>query len=192
VATSVDPVLAYLVDELAALGGFGVAVELTVVVGSLVIVGTPIADSEYFAHLGEWFRQTVEPSFRELSFHHGKEASRELEHGLQEDQLLQLAPDREQGYRLFGEDVQQSVRERVQGRPEQLREYPRDEDKEQALRVRLAKSLSDDAAPHRRFLHLQDASILAGGTLIGSLPYWRVRLSDVSAWNLGRPEARGG
>ena len=105
---------------------------------------------------------------------------------------MQLAPAREQGYRLFGEDAQQGVRERVQGRPERLREYPRDEDEEQALRVRVAKSLSDDAAPHRRFLHLQNASILAGGTVKGSLPYWRVRLSDVSAWNLGRPESRGG
>jgi hypothetical protein len=187
VATPVDPVLAYLVDDLAALGGFGVAVELTVAVGSLVVVGTPVSDAEYFVHLGERFHQTVQPDFGGLDFHNGTEAGRELEHGWQEDPLVELPRAREQGYRLFGEGAQQRVRERVQGRPRRLREHPRDEQEEQALRDRLAESLGDDADPRRRFLHLRDVSILAGGTVIGAIPYWRVRLSDVSAWDLGRP-----
>lgn len=186
--SSVDPVLAYLVDDLAALGGFGVAVELTVAVGSLVVVGTPIADAEYFAHLGERFRRTVEPAFGGLDFYRGTVAGRELEHGWQEDPLVELPRAREQVYRLFGEDAQQAVRERVQGRPPRLREHPRDEGEDQALRDRLAASLGDDPDPHRRFLHLRDASILSGGTVVDTLPYWRVRLSDVSAWDFGRPE----
>lgn len=188
--TSVDPVLAYLIDDLAALGGFGVAVELTVVVGSLVIVGTPIADSEYFGHLGERFRLTVAPAFRELSFHHGTEASRELEHGWQEDQLHELVLAREQAYRRFAEDAQQGVRERVQRRPERISEYPQDENQERALRDRLSELLSDDAVPHRQFLHLRNASITAGERVEGTVPYWRIRLSDVSAWSLGQPESR--
>jgi hypothetical protein len=106
-------------------GRGGAAEELTVAVGSLVVVGTPIADSEYFVRLGERFRRTVEWAFHGLSFHHGTETERDLELGWQEDQLLQLTQAREQGYRLLGKDVQQSVRERVR-RPERLREYPLD------------------------------------------------------------------
>jgi hypothetical protein len=61
-----------------------------------------------------------------------------------------------------------------------------------ALWVQLAASLRDDASPDRRFFHVRDASILAGEFIVGILPYWRVRLSDVSAWNLGRLEPRQG
>jgi hypothetical protein len=189
VAPSVDPVLAHLVDDLTALGGFGVAVELTVAIDSLVVTGTPISDSEYFARLGEQFRKTVEPAFSGLSIHLGTEADKELKRGWDEDQLWELSQAREQGYRLFGQDVQQGTRERVQERPRRIREYPEDESELRALRVRLAESLGNHGGPSRQFLHLQNATIITGETLCGTLPYWRIRLIDVSGWYLGRPES---
>jgi hypothetical protein len=191
-ATAVDPVLAYLVDDLAALGGFGLAVEMTVVVGSLVVIGTPIAESEYFTRLGERFLQTVEHAMDGLRFHRGTEAAWELEQGWREDQVSDLARAREQGYRLFGENAQQDVRERVQGRPRWLRGYLWDERAVQALRTQLAELLGEDATPHRRFLHLRNVSILTGETVVDTPPFLRVRLSDVAAWNIGRPEPSDG
>ncbi len=164
------------------------AIELTVAVDSLVVVGTPIAEAEYFARLGERFQQAVEPAVGRLSFHHGENAARELEHGWQEDQLRQIAQTREQSYRRFGQFAQRAVREQVQGRPQRIREYPLDDEAEQSLQVQLAGLLGDEVAPARRFLHLRDAVIVDGAATQSILPLWRVRLSEVTAWQLGRPE----
>ncbi|MGC5343475.1 hypothetical protein ACPXCE_18625 [Streptomyces sp. DT24] len=38
-----------------------------------------------------------------------------------------------------------------------------------------------------RWIHLRDATLVAGGPHAVTLPLWRGRLADVSGWALGRP-----
>ncbi|WP_328315988.1 hypothetical protein [Streptomyces sp. NBC_00388] len=49
--------------------------------------------------------------------------------------------------------------------------------------------LHGDEGPHQlpRWIHLRDATLVAGGLNSVALPLWRGRLADVSGWSLGRP-----
>lgn len=77
---SIDPVLVYVVDDLAALDRLGVNAQLTMMVGAALVTGTPIAEAEYFDRLGEQFRQAVEPGIGGIRFYQG-DGWREVERG---------------------------------------------------------------------------------------------------------------
>jgi hypothetical protein len=67
----IDPVLAHLVDDLAALDRFGVNTVLTMAVDHALVTGTPVAEEEYFERLGDRFREAVANGIGEVRFHRG-------------------------------------------------------------------------------------------------------------------------
>lgn len=182
-----DPVLAYLIDDLAALDRFDANTVLTVAIGGTLVTGTPIAESAYFDHLGEQFRHAVGPGIDQVRFHFSV-ASREMEHGWDEDQFRRMPWDRERAYKRMGEDAQDAVRQRIQARPRRVSEYSVDEGEQTTMHEQLNTLFGDDAAPHRRHVHLKDVVVYGVSTNPIRIPFWRVRLEAVSGWYLGPVE----
>jgi hypothetical protein len=182
-ASEVDPVLAYLLDDLVALAPFGLAAEVTLAAGGLLVTGTPIADEEYFRRIGEHFQQVTEGASGRL-WNRSREAEREWRHGWDEDQLAVLGRDRARGFERHGEDVQSRTRQRVMERPSRVPYYDPAGEAGDALRARFAALFGDGTEPSRTHVHLRDVRITEAGADPVRRPLWRVALRHVSGWAL--------
>ncbi len=183
---TVDPVLAYLLDDLVALAPFGLSIEVTFLVSGVLIVGTPIADEEYFARLGERVLSESR-NLSDLYWHSELRARVEKQRGWSEELVARFGNDRELAFRRFGEQIQERLRQHVQARPQRLLYTLTEESARQEEFERSDKLFGNQAEPDREYIHLRDVRVYGTSLDAAAHPIWRVRLSDVSGWYLSSP-----
>lgn len=111
-AQGIDPVLAYVLDDLVALAPFGLSVELRLMVGATLVVGAPISDADYFADLGAQFRKSAD-ELSSLVWNGSYEVRQALRQGWSQQQLTRLSDDRDFAFQRFGTYVQDQLGQHV-------------------------------------------------------------------------------
>ncbi len=179
---TVDPILAFVLDDLSTFAALGVKSRVTLIVNGQELTGEVEADTEFSRRTGEFQWKKFE-SAGEQRRAVGPFSRQAQSVGLDDTNIWNAARRRRYGLEQFGGYVHHETARRVR---DGLFDVDGNVVLEERLKngERLAEQIGDKVVPVRRYCHLTNVQVIQAGGEARTIPNLRVRLCDVSAWYL--------